>query len=74
MVGWFSIFTSLSNLSLSFGLTLVVVRQVCHRSYKVVDVENCDSEVGYKTNYSSAWLTRSLSLALRISEYMYTYV
>lgn len=64
LVGWFSLRTSLSNLSLSFGLTLVVViRQVCHRSYKVVDVENCDSEVGslytlpqvpYKTNYSSA--------------------
>lgn len=34
-------------------------------------LKNCDSEVGYKTNYSSAWLTRSPSLALRIGEYMY---
>lgn len=34
-------------------------------------LENYDSEVGYKTNYGSAWLTRSLSLALYISEYMY---
>lgn len=37
-------------------------------------LKNCDSEVGYKTNYGSAWLTRSSSLVLRMSEYTYVYV